>query len=101
MPKRSVLGLFTDENVVADAMDALKAEGYTIGEYDILSRHTVSRGDLRRSRACTQAIQVAADRGHLRFHYCTYPDYRDSARLSAGNGRQAYTGDPANGNHSV
>ena len=37
MPKRSVLGLFTDENVVADAMDALKAEGYTIAEYEILS----------------------------------------------------------------
>ena len=37
MPKRSVLGLFTDEDVVADAMDALKAEGYTIAEYEILS----------------------------------------------------------------
>ena len=37
MPKRSVLGLFTDEDVVADAMDALKAEGYTIAEYEIMS----------------------------------------------------------------
>ena len=35
--KRSVLGLFTDENVAADALDALKAQGYGVGEYEILT----------------------------------------------------------------
>ena len=37
MALRSVIGLFTDENVVADAMDALKAEGYSTKEYDVLT----------------------------------------------------------------
>ncbi len=37
MAKRSVLGLFTEENVAADAMDALKADGYTTDEYDVLT----------------------------------------------------------------
>ena len=35
--KRSVLGLFTDENVAADAMDALKADGYSTTEYEVLT----------------------------------------------------------------
>ena len=37
MAKRSVLGMFLDEDVAADALDALKAEGYTTSEYDILT----------------------------------------------------------------
>ena len=37
MALRSVLGLFTDEDVAADAMDALKDEGYTTSEYEILT----------------------------------------------------------------
>lgn len=37
MPKRSVLGLFTDENVAADALDSLKGEGYSSAEYEILT----------------------------------------------------------------
>lgn len=37
MAKRSVLGLFLDVNVAADALDALRAEGYTTDEYDILT----------------------------------------------------------------
>ncbi len=37
MAERSVLGLFTDENVVADAMDALRAEGYETNEYEVLT----------------------------------------------------------------
>ena len=35
--KRSILGLFTDENVVADTMDALNNEGYDNHEYDVLT----------------------------------------------------------------
>ena len=37
MAKRSVLGMFLDEDVAADALDALKAEGYTASEYEILT----------------------------------------------------------------
>lgn len=37
MAKRSVLGLYTDENVVADTLDALKAEGYGKNEYEVLT----------------------------------------------------------------
>ena len=37
MAEKSVLGLFTDESVVADALDALRAEGYGVGEYEILT----------------------------------------------------------------
>ena len=37
MALRSVLGLFTDEDVVADAMDTLKAAGYTTAEYELLT----------------------------------------------------------------
>ena len=37
MALRSVLGLFTDENVVADAMDALSSEGYGPKEYEVLT----------------------------------------------------------------
>ena len=37
MAKRSVLGLFVDVDVVADTLDALKAEGYTTEEYDVLT----------------------------------------------------------------
>ena len=37
MAKRSVLGLFLDENVAADALDALRTEGYTTDEYDVLT----------------------------------------------------------------
>ena len=37
MAQRSVLGLFTDENVAADAMDSLRGEGYTSAEYEVLT----------------------------------------------------------------
>ena len=37
MAHRSVLGLFTDENVAADAMDSLRGEGYTSSEYEVLT----------------------------------------------------------------
>jgi len=37
MSKRSVLGLFTDENVAADALDSLKGEGYSSAEYEVLT----------------------------------------------------------------
>ena len=35
--KRSVIGLFTEEDVAADAMDALKADGYGTDEYEVLT----------------------------------------------------------------
>ena len=34
---RSVLGLFTNEDTAADAMDALKAAGFGQGEYEVLT----------------------------------------------------------------
>ncbi len=37
MAQRSVLGLFTDENVAADAMDSLRGDGYTSAEYEVLT----------------------------------------------------------------
>jgi hypothetical protein len=37
LSQRSVLGLFTNEDTVADAMDALKAAGFTTGEYEVLT----------------------------------------------------------------
>ena len=37
MPKRSVLGLFTDESVAADAMDSIREAGYTTAEYEVLT----------------------------------------------------------------
>ena len=37
MALRSVIGLFTDENITADALDALKEEGYTTSEYEVLT----------------------------------------------------------------
>ncbi len=37
MAKRSVLGLFQDENVVADTLDSLKAAGYAPAEYEVLT----------------------------------------------------------------
>ncbi len=38
MTQRSIIGLFTDENVAADAMDALKEEGYREStEYEVLT----------------------------------------------------------------
>ena len=37
LKKRSVLGMFTDENVAADALDALKAAGYETNEYEVLT----------------------------------------------------------------
>jgi hypothetical protein len=37
MALRSVIGLFTDEDVVADAMDALNGEGYGTNEYEVLT----------------------------------------------------------------
>jgi hypothetical protein len=39
MAKRSVLGLFTEDQVdeAANAMDALASAGYTTGEYDVLT----------------------------------------------------------------
>ena len=38
MAQRSVIALFTDEDTVADAMDALKAAGYSAGaEYEVLT----------------------------------------------------------------
>ena len=37
MALRSVIGLFTDEDVVADAMDALRGEGYGTNEYEVLT----------------------------------------------------------------
>ena len=35
--KRSVIGLFTEENAAADALDALREAGYEQGEYEILT----------------------------------------------------------------
>ena len=37
MEKRSIVGLFTDENVVANALDSLKSQGYEDSEYDVIS----------------------------------------------------------------
>lgn len=37
MAQRSVVGLFTDEDVAADAMDAVKAAGFGEGEYEVLT----------------------------------------------------------------
>ena len=37
MAKRSVLGVFDDVDVVADAMDSLKEAGYASDEYDVLT----------------------------------------------------------------
>ena len=37
MPLRSVLGLFTDESVAADAMDSIRDAGYSSAEYDVLT----------------------------------------------------------------
>ena len=37
MALRSVIGLFTDESVAADALDALKTEGYSTNEYEVLT----------------------------------------------------------------
>ena len=37
MAQRSVLGLFTDEDVAADAMDALSGAGYGAGDYEVLT----------------------------------------------------------------
>ncbi len=34
---KSVLGLFTDANKAADAMDSLKAGGYPLGTFDVLT----------------------------------------------------------------
>ena len=56
MALRSVLGLFTDEDVAADAMDALKGEGYTTSEYEILTGRPIRRAPSARpspSTSCT------------------------------------------------
>jgi hypothetical protein len=37
MAQRSVLGLFTDVDVAADAMDAVAAAGFSQGEYEVLT----------------------------------------------------------------
>ena len=37
MPKRSVLGLYTDEDAAADALDNLRDAGFGDGEYEILT----------------------------------------------------------------
>ena len=37
MAKRSVLGLFTNEDTAADAMDSLKDAGYGTNEYEVLT----------------------------------------------------------------
>lgn len=37
LSQRSVLGLFTDEDPAADALDALKAAGFSDGEYEVLT----------------------------------------------------------------
>ncbi len=37
MAKRSVLGLFTNEDAAADALDSLKGAGYTSSEYEVLT----------------------------------------------------------------
>ena len=37
MPKRSVLGLYTDEDAAADALDNLRDVGFGDGEYDVLT----------------------------------------------------------------
>ena len=37
MAQKSVVGLFTDEDIAADAMDAVKAAGFGEGEYEVLT----------------------------------------------------------------
>jgi hypothetical protein len=37
MAKRSVIGLYTNEDAAADALDALKAAGYSTSEYEVLT----------------------------------------------------------------
>ena len=37
MPQRSVIGLFTDEDTVADALDSVKSAGFEQGEYEVLT----------------------------------------------------------------
>lgn len=37
MEKRSVLGLFTEVDPAADAMDSLKSEGYETSEYEVIT----------------------------------------------------------------
>ena len=53
MAKRSVLGLFPEEQIdtAADAMEALATAGYTDREYEVLTGTAVSGGDFRRGGA--------------------------------------------------
>ena len=37
LEKRSIVGLYTDENTAADALDALNSAGYETNEYEILT----------------------------------------------------------------
>ena len=37
LAKKSVLGLYTDENTAADALDSLRTAGYTSSEFEILT----------------------------------------------------------------
>jgi hypothetical protein len=37
MAQRSVIGLFTDEDTVADALDSVKSAGFEQGEYEVLT----------------------------------------------------------------
>ena len=37
LSQRSILGLFSDEDPAADALDALKAAGFSDGEYEVLT----------------------------------------------------------------
>ena len=37
MAQRSVIGLFTDEDTVADALDSVKSAGFQQGEYEVLT----------------------------------------------------------------
>ena len=71
--KRSVIGLFTEEDSAADALDALRDAGYTQSEYEVLTgvpypegtfgeaepKHTLFRWPLM-GAACGFIIGLAA-----------------------------------------
>ena len=54
--QRSIVGLYTDENAAADALDALNSAGYETKEYEILTGTPYPRVlsvSTSRSTSCT------------------------------------------------
>ena len=101
MAKKSVLGLYTEEDSAADALDNLRDAGFEEGEYELLTGTPYPEGTFGEAEPEHHLFSVATYWGSLWIHWWLDYHCRNSNGLSTHNWRKAYIVDTSHGDHYV